>query len=100
MTAPFKLRFTKEAHQRLEEMKAQKEHLGRLRKVQNTLARLQADLRHPGLQSHKYVSMKGAAGQPIWDSYVENNTPSAWRIFWHYGPSDGEITIVTIGPHP
>jgi hypothetical protein len=44
--------------------------------------------------------MKGAAGQPLWDSYVENHTPSAWRIFWHYGPGDGEITIVTIGPHP
>jgi len=36
---------------------------------------------------------------------VENNTPSAWRIFWRYGPNEGEkgeiavITVVSIGPH-
>ncbi len=36
----------------------------------------------------------------LWESYVENKTPSAWRVWWIYGPADGQITIVTIGPHP
>jgi len=31
---------------------------------------------------------------------VENNTPSAGRIFWSYGPSKNEITISGYEPHP
>jgi hypothetical protein len=31
---------------------------------------------------------------------VENDAPSAWRIWWFYGPDRGEITVVNIGPHP
>ena len=100
MTTPFGLRFTKEALECLELLKAQKQHAGRLRKVLNALARLQENQRHPGLQSHKYTSLKGAAGETVWDSYVENNVPSAWRIYWHYGPGEAQITIVTISPHP
>jgi len=40
------------------------------------------------------------------DSYVENRTPGAWRIYWMYGPNeirdDVEIAVITvlmIGPH-
>jgi hypothetical protein len=41
----------------------------------------------------------------VWDSYVENRTPSAWRIFWHFGPDEPEaqlpvITVLAMGPHP
>lgn len=100
MTNPFRLRFTFEARDLLEELAGQKQDARRVRKVRNALARIQADPRHPGLQSHKYSSLKGAAAEEVWESYVENNTPSAWRIFWHYGPGEGEITIVTISRHP
>lgn len=36
----------------------------------------------------------------MWESYLENNTPAAGRIFWSYGPQKGDITIVDIEPHP
>lgn len=72
----------------------------RLKKVRNALARLQADPRYPSLSSHKYSSVKGINGEEIWESYVENNTPSAWRIFWHYGPGADSITVISITPHP
>lgn len=36
----------------------------------------------------------------MWESYVENNTPSAWRIWWFDGPGDEVITVVDVGPHP
>ncbi len=96
----FKLRFTKEAARVLAELESEAVYEPKLKKVRRALARLESDPRHPGLRSHKYHSARGADGSPLWDSYVENNTPSAWRIFWHYGPSDGIITIDTIGPHP
>jgi hypothetical protein len=72
----------------------------RLKKVHRALSKLEADPRHPGLKSHLYETLKGPLMEPIWESYVENNTPAAWRIWWYYGPETGEITIVEIGPHP
>jgi len=56
--------------------------------------------RHPGLQSHAYHSVPGPGGATLGESYVENKTPSAWRIWWIYGPAADQITIVTVGPHP
>ena len=44
--------------------------------------------------------MKGPGGVTLWDSYVENKTPGAWRIFWIYGPEKERMTIISIGPHP
>lgn len=93
------LRFTREAAAILEDLKAPQFEKKR-KKVLRTLARLEANPRHPGLNSHKYQSMRGAEGQDVWDSYVENQTPGAWRVFWHYGPGKNELTIITVGPHP
>lgn len=72
----------------------------RLKKVRRALGRLEADPRYPSLQSHKYTSVSGPNGEEVWESYVENKTPSAWRIFWHYGPGANTITVVSITPHP
>lgn len=72
----------------------------KLKKIRRALGRLEQDPKYPSLQSHKYQSMSGANGEEVWDSYVENNTPSAWRIFWHYGPEAGQITVLAITQHP
>ena len=39
-------------------------------------------------------------GQKVWQSYLENDTPKAGRIYWCYGPEKGGITIVGLEPHP
>ena len=72
----------------------------KLKKVRKTLGQIEINPRHPGLNSHQYESLSGPAGEPIWESYVENQTPGAWRVWWWYGPDNGSITILTIGPHP
>ena len=56
--------------------------------------------RHPGLQSHEISALTARCGIKVWESYLENNTPAAGRIFWSYGPQQGDITIVGIEPHP
>lgn len=56
--------------------------------------------RYPGLRSHKYDSLQGARGEGVWESYVEQRTAAAYRIFWHYGPGQREITILAITVHP
>ena len=72
----------------------------KLRKVRKTLGLLSRDPRSPGLRSHKREAENGPDGEDIWESYVENNAPSAWRVFWFYGPTSGTITVTAITPHP
>lgn len=102
MTAPpFHLEITDEADQILQDLVKRHQYADKLRKVRKTLRLLRdPGPRHPGRNSHPYQSVKGPGGAQLWESYVENNTPSAWRIFWIYGPADDTITIVTMGPHP
>ena len=54
---------------------------------------------YPGLQTHRYESMRGPSGEEVWESYLENHAPSAWRVWWWYSGPDA-ITILTLGPHP
>jgi hypothetical protein len=72
----------------------------RLSAVRKTLARLESNPRHPGLQSHKFQSMLGPRGEDVFEVYAEQKTPAAYRVFWHYGPERGQITILAITSHP
>jgi hypothetical protein len=36
----------------------------------------------------------------VWQSYLDNRTPAAGRLFWVYGPGKNEITIIGLEPHP
>lgn len=56
--------------------------------------------RHPSLQTHEYVSLKGPGGEKVFEAYAEQHTPGAYRIFWCYGSKPGQITILAITPHP
>lgn len=100
---PYKLRFAKQASEMLDLLKAEASEEARLKKVRKALGQLERNPRHPGLHSHHYESFPADRDVKVWDSYVENNTPSAWRIFWQYGPDEGGqpiITVLHIGPHP
>lgn len=72
----------------------------RLKAVQKTLAYLQNNPRHPSLNTHKYTSLVGPNEEEIFEAYAENKTPAAYRIFWYYGPSKNQITVIAITKHP
>ena len=56
--------------------------------------------KHPGLNSHEITSLTARYGMKVFESYLENNTPKAGRIFWVYGPNKKDITIIGLEPHP
>ena len=64
------------------------------RQMGKAMALLSGNPRHPGLYSHEISSLTARYGQKVWESYLENDTPKAGRIFWCYGPGKGDITIV------
>jgi hypothetical protein len=96
----FRLRFTKEAAANLAALEGDPSRAKRLKAVRKALGLLEQNPRHPGLNTHKYNSLVGAKGEEVFEAYVENKTPAAFRIFWHYGPEKRDITIVAITPHP
>ena len=70
------------------------------RKLVKTLGYLSIDPRHNSLVSHEISDLNRKHGIKIFQSYLENNTPGAGRIFWAYGPDKGGITILALEPHP
>lgn len=68
--------------------------------VIKSLKYMHSDLRHPSLHTHKYNDMVGPRGEEIFESYAQNKTPGACRIFWFYGPEKSVITILAITAHP
>ncbi len=64
------------------------------------LDHLRNNPRHPGLETHEIDALSKRYGVKVWQSYLENRTPSAGRLFWVYGPGRMEITILAIEPHP
>jgi len=56
--------------------------------------------RHPGLNSHEIEALSRRVGDRIWQSYLENNTSGAARMYWAYGPGKNVITVVGLEPHP
>ena len=61
---------------------------------------LASNPRHPGLNSHEIDSLTKRYGIKVFQSYLENKTPSAGRFYWVYGPAQKEITIIGLEPHP
>ena len=56
--------------------------------------------KHPGLNTHEITQLSYRYGDRVWQSYLENNTPAAGRIYWVYGPDRMDITIIGLEPHP
>lgn len=96
----FQIRLTQEARNQYNHLKTDKGLLKRHKAVQKTLQFLKHNPWYPSLQTHKFTSLKGPGGEEIFESYAEQNTPAAYRIFWYYGPEKNQITVISITPHP
>ena len=101
------LRFTAEADRQLAELERRMDKKGLLGQVRKTLGFLEVNLRHPSLSTHEFQSLQGIGGERVWEAYIQNQTPGAYRIFFHYGPDEGvgrkrvaTLTILAITPHP
>ena len=92
--------FTSQADEDLHELETNRARKNVLKAVRKTLGFMETDLKHPSLQTHEYTSLKGPMGEKSFEAYVQQGTPSAYRIFWYYGPHKNQITIAAITPHP
>jgi hypothetical protein len=104
----YKLRFTRTADQQLAEIEKSPALEDVLKQVRKTLGYLETNLRSKSLQTHEYESLTRRYGKKVFEAFVQQNSPAAYRIFWHYGPDEisqnGEriamITILAVIPRP
>ena len=61
---------------------------------------LSQDPSYPSLHTHDIEPLTKRYGFKVWQSYLENNTSRAMRMYWVYGPDRQDITIIGLEPHP
>jgi hypothetical protein len=75
---------------------------GLFKQVRKCVQLLKSNPKHPGLATHQYSGLPNPHNpkQKVFEAYVQQSTPAAYRVFWCYGPEKDQITIVAITPHP
>lgn len=96
----FTIRFTVEASTQFLSLQESRDKKAQYKAVGKAIAYMKINLRHPSLNTHKFDEMVSPFGGEVFESYAQNKTSGAYRIFWTYGPSKSEITILAITPHP
>lgn len=96
----FKLNYSEEAEGQFLGLENSKDKIAQYRAVAKTLGLMQTNLRHPSLNTHKFDAVSSPFGGEVFESYAQNKTPGAYRVFWCYGPQRGYLYIIAIGPHP
>ena len=98
----FTLVFTRSAQEELERLARVPRQSGLVKQIKKTLGFLQTNPRHPSLQTHVFHSLAHPYHplEKVFEAYVQQRTPAAYRLFWCYGPEKGHITVLAITPHP
>lgn len=96
----FELKFTEQADFDMNALRSDNSKKAISKAVIKSLRFMMVNLKHPSLQTHKYNEFHGPNNEEIFESYAQNNTPGAYRIFWYYGPGKKVITILRITAHP
>ena len=69
------------------------------KKLLKTFRLLSDNPRHKSLHTHEIKELIDRYEMKVWESYIDNKTPNALRLFWVYYPNGG-ITIIGVEPHP
>ncbi len=101
------LRFSEEADGQMDDLTSSPSKTAVLKQVNKALGYLQQNPAHPGLHTHEFTSLS-TPDRKMFESYAQNQTPGAYRIFWHYGPDEHDnrkkrvpvITVVAVTPDP
>jgi hypothetical protein len=102
------LRFSLTADEKLTNLENTPSLKGLLKQVRKTLGYLETNPEAKSLRTHPHQSLSRRYGVKVFESYVQQKTPGAYRTFWHFGPDEVNpkgvripiITVLDITPHP
>ncbi len=72
---------------------------GLQKQIKKALGYLSKNPMHPSLSSHPMAKFEEIYKVKVFSSYVQNNTPQAYRLLWSYGPRQKQITVLAAIPH-
>ena len=55
---------------------------------------------YTSLNTHEISDLTKRYGMKVWQSYLENKTSRAMRMYWVCGPDHKAITVIGLEPHP
>lgn len=98
----FTVVFARSAQEELDRLEGSPRHVALVKQIKKTLGLLHTNPRHPSLQTHVFHSLENPYNprDKVFEAYVQQHTPAAYRLFWCYGSQKGQITIIAITPHP
>jgi len=98
----FEIHFTSTARETLKELEKNQAKTALVKQIKKSLGYLQTNPKPPSLNTHSYSSIPHPfhSKEKVFEAYAQNNTPSAYRVFWCYGPDKKQITIIALTPHP
>ena len=102
------LRFSPTADEKLDNLENAPHLKGVLKQVRKTLGYLETNLEAKSLRTRPHQSLSRRYRVKVFESYIQQRTPGAYRTFWHFGPDEMNdngvripiITILDITPHP
>jgi hypothetical protein len=77
----FEILITDEAREQLNRLKTDKGLAKRYKAIKKALLYLSQNPRHPGLRTHEFTTLKGPLGEKVFETYAEQATSAAYRIF-------------------
>ncbi|MEX2171801.1 MAG: hypothetical protein WD851_20950 [Pirellulales bacterium] len=82
--------------------KTSSRQIGTFKQIAKAIRLLRDNPRHPSLHTHEYSGIENPFDPDarLWEAYAQNKTPSAYRVFWSYGPGRDELTTIAITSHP
>ena len=93
-------RLTGKTEAQIKELRAEYGIRAAYKMVDTCAAEFAADPGYPSLQTHEIEPLSRRYGMKVWQSYLENKTSGAMRMYWVYGPDQKDITIIGLEPHP
>lgn len=95
----FKIKWTHIAEKQYNEIKNDNSKKRLFKQIKKTIKFLSINPRHGSLNTHEYETLTQQFGEKVFVAYIQNQTPSAYRLFFYYS-GKGEITIKAITKHP
>lgn len=92
----FELKITLEAKAQITKIMEDPSKKGLHKQLKKAFKNLKTDPKYPSLKSHPFGEIEDVK---VWTSYVQNNTPQAYRILWHYGNEKLTIVLLSVIPH-
>ena len=96
----FEIFFTEYAKTQLKKLKKDKGLTKKYNAAKKAIIFLSENPRRKSLNTHEFTSLKEPSGEKVFEAYAEQSTLAAYRVFWCYGPTKDQITILAITPHP